>query len=79
MIVTMIEDFNNIFLLLLFALALLLVRFYLVRIILSPASLVKEFNLDKSSSYLVRVFGTFAGAIFIIGIYIILRPEGPTG
>jgi hypothetical protein len=52
----MIEDFNNIFLLLPFALALLLLGFYIVRIILSPGSPVKEFNLDKSRIYLVQVF-----------------------
>ena len=44
----MIENFNNIYLLILHILIQVLFGFYLIRIIFSPEGMVKEFNVDKS-------------------------------
>ena len=56
-----------------------LVGFYTFRCIFAPRGLAAEFNTSEDSIYLVRVVGTFALSIFLIGIYILFRPNGPTG
>ena len=68
----MIENFNNIFYLILFILYLVLIAFYTYRCLFDPSGMVKEFNTGKESIYLYRVIGTFTLAILITGIYILL-------
>ena len=75
----MIENFNNIYLLILFVLFLLLFAVYLVRIVFAPEGLAKEFNADKSAILPLRYVGTFAAGIIFLGIYILFRPDGPAG
>jgi len=75
----MIENFNNIYFLIIHILVTGLFGVYIVRIYFAPEGLVKEFNVDRSAIYLVRFIGTFAFGFFLIGIYIIFRPGGPEG
>ena len=75
----MIENFSNIFYLIIHVLITGLFGVYLVRIFFAPEGLVKEFNVDKSGIYLIRFIGTFAFGFFFMGIYIIFRPGGPEG
>ena len=75
----MIENFNNIYLLILHILIQVLFGFYLIRIIFSPEGMVKEFNVDKSGILPMRYVGTFAFGLVFMGIYILFRPNGPEG
>ena len=75
----MIENFGNIFYLIIHVLITGLFGVYLVRIYFAPEGLVKEFNVDRSAIYLIRFIGTFAFGFFFMGIYIIFRPGGPEG
>ena len=75
----MIENFNNIYFLILHILVTVLFGVYLVRIYFAPEGLVKEFNVDRSAIYLIRFIGTFAFGFFFMGLYIIFRPGGPEG
>ena len=75
----MVENFNNIFLLILYIILIGLFSFYLIRIVFSPGGLVKEFNVDNSGVYLARIIGTFAFGLVFIGVYIFFRPNGPEG
>ena len=38
-----------------------------------------EFNMDVSSVYIIRIFGTFITSFFLIGIYLMFRPNGLEG
>ena len=75
----MIENFGNIFYLIIHVLITGLFGVYLVRIYFAPEGLVKEFNVDRSGIYLIRFIGTFAFGFFFMGIYIIFRSGGPVG
>ena len=75
----MIENFNNIYLLIVFILLQILFGVYLFRIIFAPEGLAKEFNADKSAVLPIRYIGTFAAGLIFMGIYILFRPEGPSG
>ena len=75
----MLENFNHLFLLILYIIHIGLVGFYTFRCIFAPRGLTAEFNTGEDSIYLVRVVGTFALSIFLIGVYILFRPNGPTG
>ena len=75
----MIENFGNIFYLIIHVLITGLFGVYLIRIYFAPEGLVKEFNVDRSGIYLIRFIGTFAFGFFFMGIYIIFRPDGPEG
>ena len=75
----MIENFNNIFYLIIHILVTALFGIYLIRIYFAPEGLVKEFNVDRSGIYLIRFIGTFAFGFFLMGIYLIFRPGGPEG
>ena len=75
----MIENFNNIFYLIIHVLITGLFGVYLVRIYFAPEGLVKEFKVDRSGIYLIRFIGTFAFGFFFMGIYIIFRSSGPEG
>ena len=75
----MIENFNNIYLLLLYITFLGLIGIYFLRIWFSPSGVLKEFNIGKEGTYLVRVIGTFVFAFLFMGLYILFRPSGPMG
>ena len=75
----MLENFNNLFLLILYVVHIGLLGFYAFRCVVVPKGLAEEFNVGKDSIYLVRVIGTFALTIFLLGIYILFRPAGPDG
>ena len=75
----MIENFNNIYLLILHLLVTGLFGIFSYRALLVPHGMAKEFNMDESSIYIIRCFGTFISSFFLIGIYIIFRPNGPEG
>ena len=75
----MIENFNNIYLFILYLVFLGLVSVYCFRMWFAPLGVLKEFNIGKEGTYLVRVIGTFVFAFLFMGIYILFRPSGPTG
>ena len=75
----MIENFNNIYLLLLYIGFLGLIGMYCFRMWFSPLAVLKEFNIGKDGTYLVRVIGTFVLAFLFMGLYILFRPTGPMG
>ena len=75
----MIENFNGIFFLVTHILVLIMISFYLIRIIFAPSGIAEEFGVDKSGIYITRILGTFVAPLFIIGVYIIFRDGGPTG
>ena len=75
----MIENFNHIYLLLLYIAFLGLIGWYCFRMWFLPSGVLKEFNIGKEGTYLVRVIGTFAFAFLFMGVYILLRPTGPMG
>ena len=75
----MIANFNGYFYLILNILILLLFAVYSFRILFAPAGLAKEFNMDKSSIFVIRYLGCFAVAILFMGVYILFRPNGPEG
>ena len=52
---------------------------YSFRALFAPDGMAKEFNMDKSSIYIIRVLGAFITPFFLIGIYLIFRPNGPEG
>ena len=75
----MIENFNNIYLFILYVVFLGLIGVYCFRMWFSPSGVLKEFNIGKEGTYLVRVIGTFIFAFLFMGLYILFRPTGPTG
>ena len=75
----MIENFNGIFFLGTHILVLIMISFYLIRIIFAPSGIAEEFGVDKSGIYITRILGTFVAPLFIVGVYIIFRDGGPTG
>ena len=75
----MIENFEHLYLLILHILMTVLFGIYTFRALFKPEGMVKEFNMDRSSVYIVRVLGTFVAPFFLIGIYLIFRPNGPEG
>ena len=75
----MIENFNNIYLLVLHLLVTGLFGIFSYRSLLVPHGMAKEFNMDESSIYIIRCFGTFITSFFLIGIYMVIRPNGPEG
>ena len=75
----MIENFEHLYLLIFHILMTALFGIYTFRALFKPEGMVKEFNMDQSCVYIVRVLGTFVAPFFLIGIYLIFRPNGPEG
>ena len=75
----MIENFNSIYLLILHILMTALFGVFSFRALFAPDGMAKEFNMDKSSIYIIRVLGAFITPFFLIGIYLIFRSNGPEG
>ena len=42
------------------------------RSLFAPDGMAKEFSMDKSSIYIIRVLGAFITPFFLIGVYLIL-------
>ena len=75
----MIENFINIYFLILHILLTALFGVFTFRALFAPKGMASEFNMDNSSVYIIRIFGTFIASFFLIGIYMIFRPNGPEG
>ena len=75
----MIENFNGVFFLVIHIIVLIMISFYLIRILFAPSGITEEFGVDKSGIYFARIMGTFIAPLFIIGTYIIFRDGGPAG
>ena len=75
----MIENFNNLFFLVLHLAIIGLFSIFLVRIFFFPQGIVKEYNLDQSGILPMRYVGTFIFGFVFMGIYILFRPNGPEG
>ena len=75
----MIENFNNVFLLIMHCLLVLLSGIYTIRSLFFPMTMVKEFNLGNNSIYIVRILGAFVSTFFLVGLYLIFRDVGPDG
>ena len=75
----MIENFNNIFFLILHLVIIVLLSIFLFRIFFFPHELVKENNVDRSGILPLRYIGSFVFAFVFMGIYILFRPNGPEG
>tara|TARA_B100000900_G_C20570810_1_gene713137 strand:- start:1566 stop:1982 length:417 start_codon:yes stop_codon:yes gene_type:complete len=75
----MIENFNGLLFLILHIFILVMISFYLIRIIYAPIGITNEFAVDASGIYFARILGTFITPLFIIGVYIIFRNGGPAG
>ena len=75
----MIENFNGVFFLVIHIIVLIMISFYLIRILFAPSGITEEFSVDKSGIYFARIMGTFIAPLFIIGTYIIFRDDGPAG
>ena len=75
----MIENFNSIYLFILHILITALFGVFSFRSLFAPDGMAKEFSMDKSSIYIIRVLGAFITPFFLIGVYLIFRPNGPEG
>jgi len=75
----MVENFGNVFYLILFLLNLLGLLYYGYLCVLSPNTLVSKFNLGDRGRFPIRVIGTFILPIIIIGVWILFRENGPEG
>ena len=75
----MIENFNSIYLLILHILMTALFGVFSFRSLFAPDGMAKEFSMDKSSIYIIRVLGAFITPFFLIGVYLIFKPNGPEG
>ena len=75
----MIENFNSVFLLIMHCLLVLLSGIYTIRSLFFPMTMVKEFNLENNSIYIVRILGAFVSTFFLVGLYLIFRDVGPDG
>ena len=69
--VEMIENFNNIYLFIIYLILIGLIGFYCFRMWFAPFGVLKEFSIGIEGTYLVRIIGTFAFAFFFMGIYIL--------
>ena len=70
----MIENFNNIYLFILYVVFLGLIGVYCFRMWFYPSGVLKEFNIGKEGTYLVRVIGTFVFAFLFMGYTYYLDP-----
>ena len=75
----MIENFTNIYLFILHILITALFGVFSYRSLFAPSGMAKEFNMDRSSIYIIRVLGAFITPFFLIGVYLVFRPNGPEG
>ena len=73
----MVENFDNIFYLILFLINLAALAFYGYLTAFNPKQLINDYEFGDDSIGAIRIVGTFVWAILIIGIIILFRgPEG---
>ena len=73
----MVENFDNIFYLILFLINLAALAFYGYLTAFNPKQLINDYEFGDDSIGAIRIVGTFVWAILIIGIIILFR--GPQG
>ena len=73
----MVENFDNIFYLILFLINLAALAFYGYLTAFNPKQLINDYEFGDDSIGAIRIFGTFVWAVLIIGVIILFRgPEG---
>ena len=73
----MVENFDNIFYLILFLINLAALAFYGYLTAFNPKQLINDYEFGDDSIGVIRIVGTFVWTILIIGIIILFR--GPDG
>ena len=69
----MIENFGNIFYLILFIINILFLGYYGFRIVFAPKGMLTEYELDDTAILPLRLIGTFVVPFVIVGIYLLFR------
>ena len=73
----MVENFDNIFYLILFLINLAALAFYGYLTAFNPKQLINDYEFGDASIGAIRIVGTFVWAVLIIGVIILFRgPEG---
>ena len=73
----MIDNFDNIFYLILFIINLAALAFYGYLTAFNPKQLINDYEFGDDSIGAIRIVGTFVWAVLIIGVIILFRgPEG---
>ena len=73
----MVENFDNIFYLILFLINLAALGFYGYLTAFNPKQLINDYEFGDDSIGAIRIVGTFVWAVLIIGVIILFRgPEG---
>ena len=73
----MIENFNNIFYLIIFLVHFVGIGIYAFQTIVDTKVFLKKFGIDKSGAIMVRFAGSFMLALFLMSIYVgFVRPGG---
>ena len=73
----MVENFDNIFYLILFLINLAALAFYGYLTAFNPKQLINDYEFGDDSIGAIRIVGTFVWAVLIIGVIILFRgPEG---
>ena len=73
----MIDNFDNIFYLILFLINLVALAFYGYLTAFNPKQLINDYEFGDDSIGAIRIVGTFVWAVLIIGVIILFRgPEG---
>ena len=75
----MIENFGNIFYLILFLINIFFLGYYAFRIIFAPKGMLTEYELDDTAILPLRLIGTFVVPFIIVGIYLLFRDNGVEG
>ena len=75
----MIENFGNIFYLILFIINIFFLGYYGFRIVFAPKGMLTEYELDDTAIMPLRIIGTFVVPFVIVGIYLLFRDNGVEG
>ena len=75
----MIENFGNIFYLILFIINILMLGYYGFRIIFAPKGMLTEYELEDTAILPLRLLGTFVVPFVLVGIYLLFRTNGVEG
>ena len=69
----MIENFGNIFYLILFIINIFFLGYYGFRIVFAPKGMLTEYELEDTAILPLRLIGTFVVPFAIVGIYLLFR------
>ena len=75
----MIENFGNIFYLILFIINIFFLGYYGFRIVFVPKGMLTEYELEDTAILPLRIIGTFVVPFVIVGIYLLFRDNGVEG